>query len=327
MRRRQLLTGGAVAAFSCLATARAQGPARLRVVGVLATMPPSVDYEFSRIFREELVHLGWIEGRNVLIRWKNAEGQVSRFDELAAALVRANVDVIVVTNPNALLAARRATSSIPIVMVNTPDPVEFGFVSSLARPGGNVTGTSSLSADVSVKQLELITELLPGVSHLAVLSVSSNPWHPNAVSALHAAAPSLGVNLDVRTVHDAGELEQNFAGLARDRVQAVLVLADPLTFFYRARLAELGIRYRLPVVDGLREYAEAGALMAFWPESETLYRRTAAYVDKLLKGARAETLPVEQPTKYELVINLKTARSLGLDVPPSILARADKVIQ
>jgi ABC-type uncharacterized transport system substrate-binding protein len=325
MRRREFVGGIAGAAFSFLAGARAEHPAKVPRIGILATASRSGD--FSQIFSSALRELGWIDGQNVLVDWKLSGGQAQRYDELAVDLVRAKTDVIIAANPNAALAARGATASIPIVMVNTADPVELGLVASLARPGGNVTGTSTLSVEVSAKQLELVSELLPGVSRLAVLSASSNPWHPNAVSALEAGARSLGVKLTVVAVRDPGELEPAFGDFARERVEGALVLADPMTFFYRAKLAEFSIRYHVPAVYGLREYVEAGGLMSYWADSKTVYRRTAAYVDKLLKGSKAADLPVEQPTKYELVINLKTAEALGLTVPPSLLSRADEVIE
>jgi putative ABC transport system substrate-binding protein len=211
-------------------------------------------------------------------------------------------------------------------MVNTPDPVQLGIVSSLARPGGNVTGTCSLSAEVGAKQLELMKELLPDLLRIIVISHVTSPWHPYAGTVIKAAGRALGVSVTVLTVRQAGDFESAFVDAARHKDQAVLVLADPLSFFNRALLAEYGVRYRVATVCGLREYAEAGGLMSYWADQEVLYRRTAAYVDKLLKGEKAENLPIEQPTKYELVINLRTAKALGIEVPPSLLTRADEVI-
>ncbi len=326
MRRRLFVAGLAGAALSSLTAARAQQPAKVPRIGVLAAAGPS-DSRYARIFLDELIRLGWIDGQNVVIDWKYAAGQTQRYDELAAELVRAEVDVIAAPSPNALLAARRATTAIPIVMANTPDPVQLGVVASLARPGGNVTGSSTLSADVSAKQLQLLTDLLPGMSRLAVMAAVGNPWHPNAIGALEAAAPQLGVNLTVVSARNREEIERDFADIARDRLQAILVLADPMMFFHRALLAQLGIRHRLPSAYGPKEHVEAGGLMSYWADSEALYRRTAGYIDKLLKGAKAADLPVEQSTKYELAINLGTARALGIEVPPAFLARADEVIE
>jgi putative tryptophan/tyrosine transport system substrate-binding protein len=326
MRRRDFTTGILGAALWPLAVAQAQRPEKLPRVGVLTTSPPA-DNRISQAFLGELRRLGWVEGQNVTIEWKVTAGQIERFDTLAAELVRTGADVIVAPNPNATLAARRATASIPIVMINTPDPVQLGIVDSLARPGGNVTGTSSLSADVSAKQVQLMKELLPRMSRLVVIAVVTNPWHRYAIAAIEPAAHSLGVEIVVVTAHEPGDFERSFADIARDRSQAALVLADPMSFFHRGSLAELGIRYRIPTAYGLREYAEAGGLMSYWADLGALYQRTAAYVDKLLRGEKPENLPIEQPTKYELVINLKTANALGIEVPPALLARADEVIE
>jgi putative ABC transport system substrate-binding protein len=325
MRRRFFVAGLVGAALASLAAARAQQAAKVPRVGFLATGGPT-DL-FSETFLNELRKLGWIDGQNVVIDWKPTKGEAQRYDELVAELVRAEADVIVAPNPNAVLAARRATRTIPIVMVNTPDPVQLGIVTSLARPGGNVTGTSTLTIDLSVKQLQLLTELLPGASRIAVVSNRSNPWHPNAIGALEAASRSLGARLIVVTVHDPEEFERGFAEIARERGEAVLVLADPMASFHRAVLAELALRHRLPTAYGAGGHVEVGGLMSYWADPETLYRRTAAYVDKLLRGGKAADLPVEQPTKYKLVINLGTARALGLAIPPALLARADEVIE
>jgi putative ABC transport system substrate-binding protein len=324
MRRRTFVLGCAGAAITSL-SAPARG-AQLPRIGILATSPPSNTPSWQ-VFLEELSKLGWIDGRSVTIDLRVTAGQIDRFDELSAELVRADVNVIVAPNPNSVLAARRTTASIPIVMVNTPDPVQLGIVASLARPGGNVTGTCSLSADVSAKQVQLLKELLPGLSHLIVMAVSTNPWHPHALGPIASAARGLNVEPTIATVRHAGEFEGLFAELTGDPSGGMLVLADPMTFFHRAALTAFGMRYRVAAAFGLKEYAEAGGLMSYWADMNLLYQRTAAYVDKLLKGESAANLPIEQPTKYELVINLKTAKAIGVDVPPSLLARADEVIE
>jgi putative ABC transport system substrate-binding protein len=324
MRRRNFLAG--VCVFLSPRPGWAQQPSRLPRVGVLATTPRS-ETDSWQLFVAEMRKLGWGDGQTVTIDWKITAGRIERFEALAAELVGAGADVIVAPNPNAVLAARRATASVPIVMVNTPDPVQLGIVASLARPGGNVTGTSSLSADVSAKQVQLMKELLPDLSRLVVMSVPTNPWHPHAVAAVRSAAQALGVDHAEAILRDPGDFDSGFADVARDRRQGALVLADPMTFFHRASLAELGIRHRVPTAYGLREYAEAGGLMSYWADQAVLLRRTAAYVDKLLRGEKAQTLPIEQPTKYELVINLRTANALNLSVPPALLARADEVIE
>jgi putative ABC transport system substrate-binding protein len=325
MRRRHFIAALAGAVTCPVAPTRAQ-QARVPRVGILTTGPPSSSRALQA-FLEELHRLGWIDGRTVSIEWKVTAGQVDRFEAFAGELVGAGTDVIVAPNPNSVLAARRATATIPIVMVNTPDPVELGLVVSLARPGGNVTGTSSLSADVSAKQVELMKELLPGMARLVVLSVATNPWHPPAVAAIRSTAHAVGVDHAVITVQGPGDFERVFAEIAKERRQAFLVLADPVTFFHRGFLAELGVRHGIPTAYGLREYAEAGGLMSYWADHVILFQRTAAFVDKLLRGAKPENLPIEQPTKYELVINLRTAKALGIEVPTNLLARADEVIE
>ncbi len=235
--------------------------------------------------------------------------------------------MIVATVPAATLAAKRSTASIPIVMMNTPDPVQLGLVGSLGRPGGNVTGTTTLSADLSSKQLELLKEAVPRAVRIAVLWNPDNPWHPLALKGAEAAARSLAVQVQILEAHRAEEFERAFEAMTRKRAGAVLVLADPLTAFHRTRLAELAIKRHLPGMFGTRAYADAGGLMSYWAHEADLYRRVASYVDRILKGAKRADLPVEQPTKFELVINLKTAKALGLTIPPSLLGRAVEVIQ
>src|SRR3989442_1044222 len=267
------------------------------------------------------------QGLNLVIESRDAEGKTERFGELAAELVRLKIDVIVASNPAATFAAKRSTASIPIVMVNTPDPVQLGLVVSLGRPGGNVTGTTTLSADLSSKQLELLKEAVPRAMRIAVLWNPNNPWHPLAVKGAEAAARSLAVQLQIVEARSAEEFERAFEAMTRKRAGAVLVLADPLTSFHRTRLAELAIKRHLPGMYGTRAYAEAGGLMSYWAHQADLDRRVASYVDRILKGAKPADLPIEQPTKFELVINLKTAKALGLTIPPSLLSRADEVIQ
>ncbi len=303
--------------------AEAQQAGKVYRVGVLSSGPSSR----SGLLRQGLRDLGYVEGLNLAVEWRSAEGRSERFDDLAAELVRLKVDVIVAPLPAAVFAAKRATTIIPIVMVNTPDPVQLGLVASLAHPGANITGLTSLSADFSIKQLELLKEAVPRVSRVAVLWNSSNPWHPRALKDMEGAARSLGVQLQILQVHDPEEFDKAFAAMTRERSGAVLVLADPMTFFYRTRLADLAAKHRLPAIYGLREHTDAGGFMSYWADSADLYRRTASFVDKILRGAKPTDLPVEQPTKFELVINLKTAKALGLTIPQSLLVRADEVIR
>jgi putative ABC transport system substrate-binding protein len=277
--------------------------------------------------RERLRDLGYIEGRNVVFEIRDSKGRADVVDELAAELVRAKVDVIVASNPAFVFGARRATTTIPIVMVHTPDPVELGLVASLAHPGGNITGTTSLSVSLSIKQLDLLKEAVPKAARIAVLWNPDNPWHPITVRGLRQERRSLGVQLQMLAVRSPDEFAGAFRAMTRDRAQAVLVLADPMTFVHRRRLADLAAKHRLPLMGSLREYADAGGLLAYWADGDELLRRAADYVDKILRGAKPADLPIEQPTRYELVVNRKTAGTLGLTLPRSLLLRADQVIE
>ena len=300
--------------------AHAQSRPNAPRIGVLAT-------EFPEALRQSLHDLGYTEGRNAVLEIRETRGRRERVGELAAELVRQKVDVIVATNPAHVMAARRATTSIPIVMVHTPDPVDLGLVASLARPGGNITGVTSLSVDLSVKQLQLLREAVPRASRLAVLWNPDSPWHPLVVKGLRTEPRGLGVPLQMLEIRAPEELDGAFQELVRDRTGAALALADPLTYAHRGRLADLATRHRIPVMGGLRAYAEAGCLMSYWADETELYRRVATYVDKILKGASPARLPIEQPSTYELVINLRTARAIGLVIPALLLTRADHVIQ
>ncbi len=306
--------------------AKAQQAGKVWRIGVLSPGPSTGPFS-SALLQQSLRELGYVEGVNLAVEWRNAEGKTERFDALAADLVRFRVDVIVAMVPGATLAAKRSTASIPIVMVNTPDPVQLGLVASLGRPGGNVTGTTTLSADLSSKQLELLKEAVPRVVRIAVLWNPDNPWHPLALKGAEAAARSLAVQLQILEARRAEEFDSAFEAMTRKRAGAVLVLADPLTAFHRTRLTALAIKRHLPGMFATRAYAEAGGLMSYWAHQADLDRRVASYVDRILKGAKPADLPIEQPTKFELVINLRTAKALGLTIPPSLLGRADDVIQ
>ena len=317
MSRRAFVATAAVPFVAAL-TAYAQPAARVFRIGVLGTDIPE--------WRQGLREAGYVEGHNLVFEWRGADGRLERFQTLAAELVRLNVDVIIAPNPTAALAARRSTDSIPIVMVNTPDPVQLGLVKSLGRPGGNVTGTTTLSADLSVKQLGLLREAVPGVARIAILRNPENPWHARAAKNAEAAARPLGLRLQHVEVRGPEQFEGAFAAMTRERAAAMLALSDPMTFFHRARLADLAVKSRLPSMHGLRAYADAGGLMSYWAHAADLNRRVVSYVDRILKGARPADLPVEQPTRFELVINLRTAKALGRTIPESLLQRADDVI-
>ncbi len=295
-------------------------------IGVLSPTP-STAIGFPELLRQNLRELGYVEGRNLAIEWRDAEGKTERFDDLAAELVRLKVDVIVAIVPAATFAAKRSTASIPIVMVNTPDPVQLGLVVSLGRPGGNVTGTTTLSVDLITKQLQLLKEAVPRAARIAVLWNPDSPWHSFALKGAEAAARSLAVQLQILEVRGPEEFDKAFAAMTRERAGAVVVLADPVTVFHRTRLADLAVKHRLPAMFGSRVYVDAGGLMSYWAHLPDLSRRVGSYVDRILKGAKPGDLPIEQPTQFELGINLKTARALGLTIPRSLLLRADHVLE
>jgi len=273
--------------------------------------------------------LGWTEGKNIAFEVRYAEGKSERLPELALEFVRLKVDVIVTIGTPATLAARQATTTIPIVAVAFSSPVELGLATSLARPGGNVTGFMSMvPGDWLGKQLELLKQAAPTISRVAYLTDPVNPVQqlltPTQQSSLETA---LGLKLQIRRAGKPEDIESAFQAAARERVDALNVGMSAVTWQYRTRIAQLAVKHRLPAVYFLRDFVEAGGLLSYGPDPFDLYPRAASYVDKILKGANPAELPVEQPTKFELVINLKTARALGLTIPPSLLARADEVIQ
>jgi putative ABC transport system substrate-binding protein len=279
----------------------------------------------SEELRHSLRDLGYVEGRNVVIEVRDTEGKAERSDALAAELARSNVDVIVATNPASVFSAKHATATVPIVMVHTPDPVELGLVASLARPGGNITGLTTLSVNLSIKQLELLKEAVPSASRIVVLWNPDNPWHPRVVKSLREDARLPGVQLHVIAIRGPNDFDGAFAAVIKERARAVLVLADPMTFVHRRRLAELALKHRLPLMGGPRAYTESGGLMSYWADEAELYKRAASYVDRILKGATPATLPIEQPTKYQLVVNSKTAKALALTLPPALVLQATLV--
>jgi len=269
--------------------------------------------------------LGYVEGQNVSFEYRWADGKYERLPDLAAELVRLNVDVILSEATAATEAARQATKSIPIVFVLVSDPVASGFVASLAHPGSNITGLTNISSDLSGKQLELLNESVPDTTRVAVLSNSSNPSTPLLLKETETAARSLKVQLQLHDARDPKALDSAFLAMAREHASAVLVLAQPIT--YHRHIANLAIQARLPSIYWARGFPDLGGLMSYGPSSVNLHRRAATYVDKILRGAKPADLPVEQPTKFELVINLKTAKQIGLIIPPNVLARADRVIR
>jgi putative ABC transport system substrate-binding protein len=283
--------------------------------------------EFLNVFRDGLVELGWTEGRQFVLLPRYADGRLERLEQLATELVGQNVDLIVATTPPTLVAARMATSHIPIVMVYGPDPAEVGVVASLSRPGGNVTGLTSLSVDLSVKQLELLRAILPRDTRVGVLWNPSNPWHAAALERIGAAEAVVANRTTAVPVHVPDDIEKAFAAMTKQRIGGLLCLSDPMTFSHRVRMAELAVKYRLPTMHGVTAYADSGGLAAYWPNPTAMHRRAATYSYRILSGARPADLPIEQPTRFEFVVNLRTAKALGISVPANVLARADRVIE
>jgi putative ABC transport system substrate-binding protein len=279
------------------------------------------------IVRAKLAELGYVEGQSIRFEYRGAYGHVDRLPSLAEELVHLNVDVIVAVATPEVQAAHQATRKIPIVMVAVVDPVATGFVASLARPGGNITGLSLLSAELSGKRLELLKEVVPGVSRVAVLWNPTNPSNALQIGATKVAAQALGVQLQPLEVRGPQDLESAFQAATRGRAGALIALDDPVLGSHRTRIVALAAKIRLPAMYGLTGYAKAGGLMTYGPNIPDLFRQAAVFVGKILKGAKPADLPVEQPTKFELVINLKTAKALGLKIPDSMLVQADEVIQ
>ena len=305
----------------------AQEPGKAPRVGFLGPRSRTDGQPFVAAFLQGLRELGWVEGQNIVIEYRFAEGRLERLPDLAAELVRLKVDAILATSTPPAVAAKNATRTIPIVMATSADPVGSGLVASLARPGGNVTGLSfSVGLDVVGKELELLKETVPNVRRVAVLSNPGNPGNVLALGTVKTTARSLGVQLQILEARGPNEFEAAFAEMARERAGALLVMPDAVFGFHRVPLQDLVAKSRLPAMYGLREHTEAGGLMSFAVDLRDGLRRSATYVDKILKGARPADLPIEQPTKFELVINLKTAKALGLTIPPSVLVRAAEVI-
>jgi putative ABC transport system substrate-binding protein len=315
----------AVALLAAPLAADAQPPKKVQRIGILslATGPGSR----TEAFRQGLRELGYVEGQNIAIEAKWAEQREDRLPLLATELARSNVNVIVTEGTLATRAAVHATQTIPIVMAFTADPVGTGFVAHLARPGGNVTGLSSLAGELSGKRLELVREVVPGSSRVAVLFNPATPAVEAQLKETELAAQTLGVKLQPLEVRDPKDMERAFSAAVKGQAGAFTVVADPLIAGHRTRILQLAGRHRLPGMYYAREWAEAGGLMAYGVSYAELFRRAATYVDKLLKGAKPADLPIEQPTRFELVVNLKTAKTLGLAIPQSILIRADQVIQ
>ena len=305
-------------------TAEALQAGKVWRIGYLAGSPrvPQID-----AFVQGLRELGYVEGQNLVLDIKLAHGQIERLPDLAVELVQFKPDVIVAAANVGGLAAKQATSTIPIVVVASHDGVQVGLFASLARPGGNLTGVESLAPDLDVKRLEFLKQAVPRLSHLSVLYNSTDPGGPAHVDITKATAQLLGVQVRLVEVRSAAELDAAFMAILRDRPDALLTVTDPLVFAHRERIAQFTVQNKLPAVYEFKIFAELGGLMSYGPNMSELWRRAAHYADRILKGAKAADLPVEQPMKFELVINLKTAQALDLTIPPSLLFQADEVIQ
>jgi putative ABC transport system substrate-binding protein len=319
------LTGGLLAAPFA---AEAQQVGKVYRVGYLSAGSRESQEPLYQAFLQGLSKRGWVDGQNLIVERRWAEGRNQRLPALAAELVQRKVEVIVAAAEPAALAATNATKSVPIVMLVVADPVGSKLVASLARPGGNVTGmTFTPTMELLGKRLALLKEAVPRASRVAILSNPANPSHARELEAVQAAAGPLRLQLHASEARRPEDFDRVFAAIARERVDGLLVLVDSMFGIHRTRLAELAATYRLPTMSGVREYVVAGGLMAYGVNLADYMEGAASYVDRILRGARAGDLPVEQPTKFELVINLKTAKALGLTIPPSLLARADEVIQ
>jgi putative ABC transport system substrate-binding protein len=305
--------------------AEAQSPGKVYRIGFLSTNPP--DAHAWDALLDGLRGRGYIEGRNILFERRFSEGKAERFPEFAAEMVRLKADIIIVTTTPAAFAAKNATQTIPIIIPTALDPVGTGLVASLARPGGNITGLSSLAPELSGKRLELLKEVVPGMTRVAVLWNPANPANASVWKETQAAARALGLQLQSQEVRGPQDIEGAFALTAQARPDALLVLSDSLINMHRQQIAEFVTQKHLPSVFASTEGVMAGGLMSYGPSLPDRYRRTAYYVDRILKGAKPADLPVEQPIKFEFIINLKAAKQIGLTIPPNVLARADKVIR
>jgi putative ABC transport system substrate-binding protein len=320
---------GALFFTFCVPAAAQQAQPKIYHIGFLSGASFVSTQARVEAFRQALRVLGYVEGKNVVVEWRFAEGNFNRLPSLAADLVQLKVDVIVVAGGEPVaFAVKEATLTTPIIMANAFDPVTSGLVASLARPGGNITGfTTTPGPEIHGKQTELLKETIPKLSRLGILTNPTNSFSALALKEIGTVAQELGLSLQVVEARSVDDFERNFAMLTRQRAQALLQIPDPMFLDERTRLIELETKSRLPAMHSSLEYADAGALMAYGADRTELFRRAAMYVDKILKGARPGDLPVEQPTKFEFVINLKAAKQIGLTIPPNVLARADRVIK
>jgi ABC-type uncharacterized transport system substrate-binding protein len=312
--------------FALCSSAHAQQPEKVPRIGYLGGVSLSANTARHEAFRQGLRELHNVEGKNIVIDWKSADGKLERLPALAAEMVRLKLDVIVTSGASATRAVKEATNTIPIVMTNDPDPVGDGIIASLARPGGNITGLSTLAPELNGKRLEVLREVVPKLSRVAVLRVSTS-LAGGQVRELELAAKAFGVKLQYLDALDSKNIETTFQAVSKGRADGVLVLSGGIISAQRAQIADLAVKNRLPAIYHEPRYVEAGGLMSYGVNVNDLDRPAATYVDKILKGAKPADLPVEQPIKFELIINLKAAKQIGLTIPPNVLVRADKVIK
>jgi len=327
IKRRKFLTlfGGAVLAWPL--AVRAQPMAKVWHVGMLETTAATLNATNLDAFKQALRQLGYIEGQNLIVEYRSGDGHIERFPQLAAELVRLNVDIIITRGTPAALAAKKATATIPIVMAAIGEPVETGMVASLARPGGNVTGLSAFVTELTAKRIEIMREVIPQLSRMALIDNMANRSVPAQWDETKRAAFALGIQPQLYDVRKAEDIERAFSSAIAQRVNALSVGNDSVVIANRIQVVQLAAKHRLPAIYATRDFVDAGGLLSYAAHYPDLYRRAAAYVDKIFKGAKPADLPVEQPTKFEIVVNLKAASALGLTVPSTLLARADEVIE
>ena len=325
MRRREFiaLVGGAAAAWPL--AVRAQQPA-MPVIGFLSSLAPGDAGFVLPTFRDGLNETGLVEGSNIVIEYRWADGKYERFPALVAELIAANVEVIVTAGTPAALAMKKATTTVPLVMVAVGDPVGTGLVPSLARPGANLTGLSSVAPDLEGKRLQLLREVVPALSHVAMFINSLNPFHVSSMRQARAAAQTMGIKLQLHDIRKSEDLDDAFAAIRKERPDAVLILADRVFLHNRERMIDFTKEQRLPNVNAYKELVEVGGLMSYGPSYEDMHKRAAIYVDKILKGAKPADLPIEQPSKFTFIVNLKAAKALGVTVPSQLLGLADELI-
>jgi len=327
IKRRKFFTlfGGAVLAWPL--AVRAQPMAKVWHVGMLETTAATLNATNLDAFKQALRQLGYIEGQNLIVEYRSGDGHIERFPQLAAELVRLNVDIIITRGTPAALAAKKATATIPIVMAAIGEPVETGMVASLARPGGNVTGLSAFVTELTAKRIEIMREVIPQLSRMALIDNMANRSVPAQWDETKRAAFALGIQPQLYDVRKAEDIERAFSSAIAQRVNALSVGNDSVVIANRIQVVQLAAKHRLPAIYATRDFVDAGGLLSYAAHYPDLYRRAAAYVDKIFKGAKPADLPVEQPTKFEIVVNLKAASALGLTVPSTLLARADEVIE